>query len=53
MVFKAGDVLYQDNVADHPADKQPQHFSGTRDEECAQMIVQLRREPEYDNPCPF
>lgn len=48
--FRAGDVLYQDNIESHPAavknkdviDHAGQHFSGSLDgQPCDQMIVQL------------
>ncbi|KAJ7568187.1 hypothetical protein O6H91_01G022100 [Diphasiastrum complanatum] len=45
--FHPGDVLFQDNTKDSPADKQPQHYSGVvGDKPCRQMIVQLDRKPE-------
>jgi hypothetical protein len=53
-VFKPGDVLFQDNTKDSPASDQPQHYSGVvGDKPCQQMIVQLSRKPETNNPNPF
>lgn len=45
--------MLQDNTKDNPASKvkEPQHFSKTvGDEPCQQLIVQLDRTPEVDNP---
>ena len=45
--------LLQDNTKDNPASKvkEPQHFSKTvGGEPCQQLIVQLDRKPEVDNP---
>ncbi|KAK9814294.1 hypothetical protein WJX72_003545 [[Myrmecia] bisecta] len=50
-VFKRGDVLFQDDVKDSPAAKQPTHQSGVvGDEPNQQLIVQVQRKPEVDNP---
>lgn len=52
--FKAGDVLFQDNTKDSPAQNQPQHYSGVvGNKPCQQLIVQLSRTPEVNNPDPF
>jgi hypothetical protein len=52
--FSPGEVMFQDNVENSPAAKQPQHKSGTNGKEpCNQMIMQVERKPEVDNPCPF
>ncbi|KAK3239473.1 hypothetical protein CYMTET_50597, partial [Cymbomonas tetramitiformis] len=49
--FTTGDVLFQDNTPDAPAAKIPQHYSGTvGDVPCQQMIIQVDRAPEVDNP---
>ncbi len=43
----------QDNTKDNPASKvkEPQHFSKTvGGQPCQQLIVQLDRKPEVDNP---
>ena len=48
-----GVSVLQDNTKDNPASKvkEPQHFSKTvGDEPCQQLIVQLDRAPEVDNP---
>lgn len=53
-IFAAGDILFQDNVADGPASKEPKHYSGTYgDVPCQQLIIQVDRKPEIDNPLPF
>ena len=52
--FKKGDVLFQDNTKTSPAKKQPMHYSGTvGNHPCQQMVVQISRPPQVDNPCPF
>ena len=52
--FKVGDILFQDNTKDSPAAKEPHHFSGTVGEgPCQQVIVQMSRKPEVDNPGPL
>ncbi|KAG0589951.1 hypothetical protein M758_1G057600 [Ceratodon purpureus] len=52
--LKKGQLLFQDNTANSPADKSPQHYSGTHgDKPCHQLIIQLSRPPQVDNPCPF
>ena len=52
--FKKGDVLFQDNTKTSPAKKQPMHYSGTvGNHPCQQMVVQISRTPQVDNPCPF
>lgn len=52
--FKKGDVLFQDNTKTSPAKKQPMHYSGTvGTHPCQQMVVQISRPPQVDNPCPF
>jgi hypothetical protein len=52
--FKPGDVLFQDNTKNSPANTPPEHFSGViGDEPCQQMIVQLSRPPQVDEPNPF
>eukprot|EP00877_Chromochloris_zofingiensis_P009328 jgi/Chrzof1/4649/Cz14g21120.t1 len=49
--FSPGDVLFQDNTSDCPADKEPKHFSGVvGNQPCQQMIVQVSRKPEVDKP---
>lgn len=54
LTFETGSVLFQDNVVDSPADKAPQHYSGVAENvTCMQMIVQLNRTGQVDNPCPF
>jgi len=53
-VFKPGDVLFQDNTKNSPANKQPEHYSGVvGDQPCQQMIVQLSRPPQVNEPNPF
>ena len=45
--------MSQDNTKDNPASKvkEPQHYSKTvGDKPCQQLIVQLDRTPEVDNP---
>lgn len=50
-VFLPGDVLFQDDTKDSPAAKVPQHQSGQRGVVTnQQLIVQLKRSPEVDNP---
>eukprot|EP00897_Mesotaenium_endlicherianum_P002423 jgi/Mesen1/2208/ME000152S01289 len=50
-VFVPGDVLFQDNTADCPSEKQPKHFSGVvGDGPNQQLIIQVDRKPEVDNP---
>jgi len=52
--FNPGDVLFQDNTKTSPASNKPQHYSGVvGDKPCQQMIVQISRAPEVDNPNPF
>jgi hypothetical protein len=52
--YRKGDVMFQDNTKTSPADKQPEHYSGTvGDTPCHQLVVQLSRPPQVDNPCPF
>jgi hypothetical protein len=52
--FKPGDVLFQDNTKNSPANKQPEHYSGVvGDQPCQQMIVQLSRPPQVNEPNPF
>jgi hypothetical protein len=52
--FKKGQLLFQDNTATSPADKQPKHYSGTHgNKPCQQLVVQISRPPQVDNPCPF
>jgi hypothetical protein len=52
--FKPGDVLFQDNTKNSPANTPPEHFSGViGDEPCQQMIVQLSRPPQVNEPNPF
>ncbi|BBM98388.1 hypothetical protein MPTK1_1g13110 [Marchantia polymorpha subsp. ruderalis] len=52
--FQPGEVLFQDNTKNSPADKTPQHFSGAvGDLPCQQFIIQFDRSPEVDNPEPF
>jgi len=52
--FKKGQLLFQDNTATSPADKQPEHYSGTHgNKPCQQLVVQISRPPQVDNPCPF
>jgi hypothetical protein len=52
--FQPGEVLFQDDVENSPAAKPPQHASGTvGSEPCNQMVLQVNRAPELDNPCPF
>jgi hypothetical protein len=49
--FKVGEVLFQDDVEDSPAAKTPKHASGVNgDEPNQQLILQVDREPEVDNP---
>ena len=55
-VFRAGDVLYQDNTKAHPAAKegtqQAMHFSGVApgEETCSQLIIQVERSASVNNP---
>lgn len=52
--FEAGEVLFQDNTVNSPADKVPQHYSGAAgNAPCKQFVVQFNRTAEVDNPCPF
>lgn len=52
--FHAGDVLFQDDTESSPAANIPEHFSGVvGDKPCQQMIVQMSRKPEVNNPNPF
>jgi len=52
--FKPGDVLFQDNTKNSPANTPPEHFSGVvGDEPCQQLIVQLSRPPQVNEPNPF
>ncbi|KAK9868697.1 hypothetical protein WJX84_001433 [Apatococcus fuscideae] len=49
--MKAGDILFQDNIEDSPADKPPSHFSGVEgDQPCQQVVIQVDRKAEVDNP---
>eukprot|EP00958_Prasinococcus_capsulatus_P025410 scaffold4280_cov385-Prasinococcus_capsulatus_cf.AAC.9 len=42
-----GEVLFQDNTANSPAAKTPQHYSGTEQGEvCQQLIVQVDYTPQ-------
>ena len=54
LVMKPGDVLYQDNVKTHPmaeeGTRKAQHYSGARGGPCNQMVVQVDRAPEVNNP---
>ena len=53
-VFKAGEVMFQDNTKVSPAASIPQHISGTvGDEPCNLLITQVVFMPTVDRPCPF
>eukprot|EP00891_Asterochloris_glomerata_P003466 jgi/Astpho2/3466/Aster-x0165 len=53
-VFKAGDVLFQDDTENCPSDKPPQHYSAVvGDEPNQQFIIQIDRKEEVDNPGPL
>ena len=51
-IMGPGDILFQDDVKDSPAKNTPRgHQSGVvGDFPCQQMIVQVSRKPEVDNP---
>lgn len=52
-VFVAGDILFQDDTDKSPAKKVPKHWSGVvGDEPNQQVIIQVDRKPEVDNPGP-
>lgn len=52
--FVKGDLLFQDDISTSPADKTPEHYSGTvGNEPCQQLVVQLTRPPQVDSVCPF
>jgi hypothetical protein len=53
-VFKAGDVLFQDNTKECPTAKEAKHYSGTVGEApCQQIILHVDRKPEVDHPLPL
>ena len=51
MLIKTDTAWMQDNTKDSPAAKQPKHLSGQLgDTPNRQLIVQIDRKPEVDNP---
>lgn len=51
--FGPGEILFQDNIEGSPASKKPQHKSGVvGDSVNQQLILQVERKAEVDNPCP-
>lgn len=56
VVFRAGDVLFQDNTNAHPAARagtqDGMHFSGVAPGEatCSQLVIQVERKPAAENP---
>jgi len=55
VVFRPGDVLYQDNTARHPAARdgtqKAMHFSGVApgEQTCSQLVIQVERKASADN----
>lgn len=53
--FNVGDVLYQDNTAEHPmavaGTQRAMHYSGPVGGPCNQLVLQVDRKPKTGTPC--